>query len=573
MTRKILSIAAAAASVLMSLAACGETDKPSAGGNGGNGGGSAVTDLNVPDKEGATVKGIVINAKTRAAMPDVVVSDGRLCTRTDANGMYWLNTDFSTQRCVFVCVPNGYEIPVDEDFCFGGYKKIDLGKKDEVQQFNFALEPMTVSSLHYEVLYLGDPQIRQEITGSYESYQIVINALAKYKKESDVPVYMVNVGDLTYERPQAHTYFKDQIAMTQIPTFNIPGNHDHIGPLNTGSGLIPSTLVDDPAVHTEDYIAVSGYIRDFGPNNYSANIGSVHYLFLDTIIWNEIDTPHPDADKGVTWDGDARWHYCEGFDDETLEFIKNDLQYVDKTTPLCIVSHGPAARLLTSSGGEQYPNWLRNYDKFQALIAGYKVQNWAGHIHTGYNYSYSAGENGLQAASMESHQIARAAGALYVEGEVTNDGVPRGFIVASVDGADITWKFKRAEPAEKNGNDQMQIYTPDEADPYMNEKGYVYVNVFLHDNKWGKPEWYENGTRIGVMNEYHAEGDPAYEKSWDDWRKNPVASGHDNNRDTRGPTDSDTRHLFRIKPSAGVTSGEVRITDRFGHEWTQTCEW
>lgn len=132
MTRKILSIAAAAASVLMSLAACGETDKPSAGGNGGNGGGSAVTDLNVPDKEGATVKGIVINAKTRAAMPDVVVSDGRLCTRTDANGMYWLNTDFSTQRCVFVCVPNGYEIPVDADFCFGGYKKIDLDKKDEV---------------------------------------------------------------------------------------------------------------------------------------------------------------------------------------------------------------------------------------------------------------------------------------------------------------------------------------------------------------------------------------------------------------------------------------------------------
>ena len=565
MTRKILSIAAAAASVLMSLAACGETDKPSAGGNGGNGGGSAVTDLNVPDKEGAMVKGIVINAKTRAAMPDVVVSDGRLCTRTDANGMYWLNTDFSTQRCVFVCVPNGYEIPVDADFCFGGYKKIDLDKKDEVQQFNFALEPMTVSSLHYKVLYVGDPQIRKDMAGSYESYTKVINALAEYKKESDVPVYMVNVGDLTYERPQEHAYFKDQIAMTQIPTFNVPGNHDHIGPLNKNSGLIPSTLVDDPAKHTNDYVAVSGYIRDFGPNNYSANIGSVHYLFLDTIIWNEIDTPHPDADKGVTWDGDARWHYCEGFDDETLEFIENDLLYVDKTTPLCIVTHGPAARML-NSGGENDASWLRNYDKFKSLVSGYKVQNWSGHIHTGYNYSYSAGENGFQ--SMESHQIARATGTLYMENEINTDGVPRGFIVADVDGQNITWEYKRAEPAEKNGNDQMQIYTPDETG-----NGYVYVNVFLHDNIWGTPEWYENGTRKGSMTEYHADGDPAYRNAWNEWLVTPGGNEEQKKQRLGEPGPNDTRHLFRIKPSDGVTSGEVRITDRFNHEWTQACEW
>ncbi len=565
--KRILSAMALAAVSLLLVSACsGGEDTPPAGGTGGTGG-KPVTDFTVPDKDKATVKGIVIDAKTRVALSGVVVSDGRLCTRTDANGMYWLETDFSTQRCVFVCVPGGYEIPVDSKSCFGGYKMIDLNRKDEVQQFNFAIEPRTVSPRNYKVLFVGDPQIRESIPGSHDSFETVINALAAYKNESSVPVYMVNVGDLTYERPLEHDYFKSQIARTGIPTFNIPGNHDHIGPLNHDTGYTPRDHVDEPSLHTQDYIAVTGYIEDFGPNNYSANIGNVHYLFLDTIIWNESDTPHPDA--GGVWEGDPLYHYCEGFDEETLEFIRNDLQYVSKDTPLCIVTHGSAARTL-NSGGEMYPAWLRNFDKFNALIAGYEVHNWFGHIHTGYNYSYSDGENGIQAKSLESHQIARATGALYLENEITMDGVPRGFVVAEVSGRKISWEYKRAEPALRNGNDQMQIYTPDEADPYMDSDGYVYVNVFLHDNRWATPEWYENGYYVGVFEEYHAEGDPAYEKAWDDWRKDAT---WDDNRDSRGPTENDTRHLFRYLPKDGVRSGEVRVEDRFGKTWKQTCEW
>ena len=37
------------------------------------------------------------------------------------------------------------------------------------------------------------------------------------------------------------------------------------------------------------------------------------------------------------------------------------------------------------------------------------------------------------------------------------------------------------------------------------------------------------------------------------------------------PTKS--RFMFRVKPSEGVRSGEVRVTDNFGVTYTQKVEW
>ena len=95
----------------------------------------------------------------------------------------------------------------------------------------------------------------------------------------------------------------------------------------------------------------------------------------------------------------------------------------------------------------------------------------------------------------------------------------------------------------------------------------VYANVFLHDNTWGTPQWYENGELKGRMQLY-TEKDPMYQKEYDKY----VAAGSPDPAVGK-PGPYDTRHLFRIRPSDGCTSGEVRVTDRFGKEWTQTCTW
>jgi hypothetical protein len=36
---------------------------------------------------------------------------------------------------------------------------------------------------------------------------------------------------------------------------------------------------------------------------------------------------------------------------------------------------------------------------------------------------------------------------------------------------------------------------------------------------------------------------------------------------------SKSSRMFRIKPSEGVRSGEIRVTDNFGHTYTCKIEW
>ena len=195
---------------------------------------------------------------------------------------------------------------------------------------------------------------------------------------------------------------------------------------------------------------------------------------------------------------------------------------MDKNTPLMIMTHSPSANDVI---GPDFRQWMLNYDKFIDLLAGYDVMNWSGHLHISGHYVYDDDDMakiGCKALSLESHVVSRCAGALYIDCEITSDGVPRGFIIMDVDGKKTSWTYRRTRIWE-NGNDQMQLYT---------------------------------------------EKDPMYQKEYD---KYVAAGSPDPNVGKPGP--NDTRHLFRIRPSDGCTSGEVRVTDRFGKEWTQTCTW
>ena len=62
--------------------------------------------FNVPDKTGATVKGVVFSGGK--PIKGIRVSDGLQTTVTDDDGFYWLNSDKSTQ-CVFYTIPTGYQ--------------------------------------------------------------------------------------------------------------------------------------------------------------------------------------------------------------------------------------------------------------------------------------------------------------------------------------------------------------------------------------------------------------------------------------------------------------------------------
>ncbi len=67
-----------------------------------------------------------------------------------------------------------------------------------------------------------------------------------------------------------------------------------------------------------DSLALQSYERYFGPANYSVNIGKIHYLFLDNILFDHAPT--------------AGEEYTIGLTDEICRWIEADLRYVPAGT-------------------------------------------------------------------------------------------------------------------------------------------------------------------------------------------------------------------------------------------------
>ena len=64
-------------------------------------------------EEGVTIKGYV--RSNGAPLANVVVSDGLLCTTTNANGFYLLKSNLADTKFVMVSIPSGYTAPTDSN--------------------------------------------------------------------------------------------------------------------------------------------------------------------------------------------------------------------------------------------------------------------------------------------------------------------------------------------------------------------------------------------------------------------------------------------------------------------------
>lgn len=78
-------------------------------------------------------------------------------------------------------------------------------------------------------------------------------------------------------------------------------------------------------------------------------------------------------------------------------------------------------------------------------------------------------------------------------------------------------------------------------------------------------EWWENGVKVGEF-EKHREPDPDYAILYADYiARNP--------KSIYGKPSPKSDFMFRIKPSEGIRSGEIRVTDNFGVTYIQKVEW
>ena len=327
------------------------------------GGDDGPTAGQIPDKAGMTVKGIVKDSAGNG-IAGVVVSDGLEVTATDERGIYYLASDLARRNFVFVSVPADCEIPATQG-CPRFYRKID--RKQAVNRADFTLTRRKTPSDRHSLIVMADIQLAADNT-SVDSYLgHVVPDVLKTVQGLPTEVYGVSLGDLVWNDMSLFPKYRQGLETLGFTTFSLPGNHDH-----------------DPAELT-DSLALQSYERYFGPANYSVNIGKIHYLFLDNILFDHAPT--------------AEEEYTIGLTDEICRWIEADLRYVPAGSTLVVSSHCPILYHTKNTAARNH----RNFQRFLDAISPYKVHAFGGHKHYHDIYRYDDGRKVM-------HCIARTPG-------------------------------------------------------------------------------------------------------------------------------------------------------------------
>ena len=467
-----------------------------------------------PMPDGSNIYGKVVTADGKP-LPGVVVSDGLQCVITDPDGNYRMKSKLEDVRFIMVSPPSGYEAESESSIpqTFLRVKRHEVAVKAD-----FSLK-YTGEKDDYTMIMIGDPQMRRlNADGSGERFRDVVIPDIEQLQGDNQNFYAINLGDLVYNWMNGWDDYVDISATASFPMYNLVGNHDldqaNLFDVNLGTA------------YYENYI---------GPTYYSFNIGKVHYVMLNTIL--------TDAQSV------GKRNYTYGITDEAIKWLTDDLSYVPKDMTLVICSHA-----LLFQGNSQNDFKYRNGEKLRAEIEKFsKIYAWGGHSHL--NYGCHHAWDGGQLVGVT---VARCTGGLRSNREMFNDGTPNGYMVVSVKDGDMTWYYKSVGQEQDY---QLRVYSPQRT-----QSEYVKATIWnWSPNFWGMPQWYENGVKVGELERFNDE-DVAYKEFYAERQeqKDPQI------RHLR-PSKSDA--AFRIKPSEGVRSGEVRVTDNFGNTYTQTVEW
>ena len=477
-----------------------------------------------PLKDGSNIFGRVSDNK---GMPieGVVVSDGTQSVKTDVNGEYFMKSNLANTRFVMISVPADYEIPLRENrpqF----FRRIP--RYTQAARADFVLTERRNKSDNFVLAMVGDPQTRGLKTDkAVECFRdIILKDLKDLASDTAEDIYAICLGDLVYNYMTSYDHYMDVLANSPVPMVSVIGNHD-VDQLN-----LFETKFGTP--YFESYLA---------PQNYSFNIGKMHFVVVNDILYNRQNT---------------KQRYRTGLEDFTLRWLESDLAHIDKGTTIVLCSHAPLMKNRNNFGEKSV-----NYNKYAALLAKYdNVYAWAGHTHQNYEYDYEKAPSKYESLKNVRSIIAgRCIGQIRLNRELNTCGTPNGYMVAEVKGGKMEWYYKTV------GHDrsyQMRTYSP----TYTNSE-YVKVNIWNYSaDTWSTIEWWENGQKVADMEWANGEADPDYLKIYAQHQQQKLGKTE---RNYSKP--AKTPYLFRVKPSEGVREGEIRVTDGFGKTYTEKVAW
>ena len=533
----------------------------------------------------ATISGYVKD-KSGKAIANVVVSDGFISTQTDRNGYYMLNSALEGVKFVMASIPSGYSAPTDGNGLPIFYKRLgELEPNDGKYTANFTFNKISGDADRFTLLVAADPQPRPRDyefdLNAYHSLDMCDDLYRDMREKAatitDRKVYGLMLGDIVHENMGLFKEYVASLATLGFPMYNVLGNHDN-----------------DPYA-ANDVEGRRVFEEKLGPTYYSFNIGNVHFVVLDNLIM-----------KLEVKDGVQKLTGTEqGLTDEIMAWLESDLQYVDKSKILMVAAHSPMTKLRT--GGSR-TNAAKHFADYTALFKKFaQAHIWSGHTHKMFNYNYAPTSS---LYPIEEHTVARSTGELWTN-EYEAGGAPRGYVVVEVDGNDVSWKFKptiyqtgsfsyytskkptythrdwnydksgvakmKSDGSTLSDSYQMKIYKPGiYHDTFAGKlageptNDYIYVDVFMWDNKWQLPKF--NGQEMEhiayntayslaeyeIINHYYTYGFSL---------KDYASYEYEYGKETYVHT------LFRIKAPSATGSGTITVTDRFGNNYSSSVSW
>ena len=518
-------------------------------------------------EDGTTVYGVVESAE--GPIEGVVVSDGVLTTTTDAKGVYQLKSA-KELGYVFISVPSGYECALNGVFP-DHYRELVTATSNVSTPENQSWMLTKVDQSNYKIVFLGDMHVANRTANNdIGQFKKVAADINKYMKSQSGKVYGITLGDMTwdlywYDRNYGPADYHKTIneAMGGTPIYHTIGNHDN----------------DMKAIG--NWNAKKPFAFNVAPPYYSFNIGDVHFMMLDNVScsrYNGVNPEERDQDAGVLYD--PQW-----------EWIKNDLQYVDKNTPIMVMMHVPVFK---STGVNTFATDMEDADKVIAAFEGYQLVHYVtGHTHRSYNIvpenSVTGGRN------IYEHNLSAICSDWWWSGNMTpgllqsTDGTPCGYGVWDITGTDIKWIYKCAG---KDENFQFRAYDLNEIEfslekdvPLLTDskmknkfntiiaayngsqkgKNEVLINAWQKNSRWKVEVKTKDGQALEVK-EVSAY-DPIQIMACTAKRMNSASC-------TSEPigTAQNRHHFYKVVAPDADTDLIITVKDEFGHSWTETME-
>lgn len=488
-----------------------------------------------------SVKGYVFEDKNNDGIKDkkeegiaqVAVTNGEQVVLTDKKGRYKL--PIGEDNIISVIKPRDYQIPVNDNNLpqFFYNHKPEGSPKTKFEGVNptgklpksvdFGLVSQKENN-EFTALIFGDPQPYTQQEVDYFA-QGIVSELENTKGVN----FGLSLGDLVGDDLSLFNPYIKATKAVGIPWYNLLGNHDLNFDVET------------------DKMSDETYEAHFGPANYAFNVGKVHFIILDNVIY-----PDPRDQKG----------YWGGLRQDQLNFVENDLKFVPKDHLVVIAFHIP----ISETGGDTFRDEDRN--SLFALLKDYpNTLSLSAHTHIQRQDFFGKEEGWLQEKPHHHYNVGTTSGDWYsgklndqgVPVATMRDGTPKGYAYIHFTGNQYNVNYK---VAGKPDDYQMEVFHPKVVAKGKRSRSGVYVNFFmgsendLVEYRVDEGEW--------KTMRYTKTQDPSYESSVYEWDLAPeLFSGR------RGSDAIESTHIWRGRIPANLDNGkhtiEIKVTDMFGN--------